>query len=117
MFLVTNPKDNTLPAGGVQHASGFIDKILPAHRQKVRDLAPNQRVTVTFCPMVSDAGFPVEVFRCPEGRIHDEAFNEAIKAARAGEDIGDLLEACTERQIKQVQSVMDVVAIQKGGVL
>lgn len=67
--LVTRLSDGTLPVGGVQYPSLFIDKIMPAHRGQVFNLKEKERVKVRFCPFKDDGhGFDVEVYRCPGAR-------------------------------------------------
>lgn len=106
MYLVTNIKDNSLPVGGAQHAIGFIDKILPAHRDRVRNLKPGERVSVTFCPLASDVGYQVEVYRTKEGsEPHDAEFNESLKMIKQGVEVtGDLGDfPGTDRQRKIIE--------------
>lgn len=111
MFIltrVTNKPGLTDPIGigGAQHLNCFIDKIRPNERFKVRDLAPGNRIQVTFCPMASDTGYPVEVYRCPSGNEHDAYFNDALRGARNGEVPS--VEGLTRRQAEAVIAAINV---------
>lgn len=105
MFILTNTKTNSLPVGGAQHITGFIDKIMPAHRDRVRALKPNERTTVTFCPLDGDAGYPIEVYRTKEGSDnHNAHFQECLNAAQAGEVPS--LDGLTKRQMERINTVV-----------
>lgn len=116
MFILTRSTNrpgltDPVGVGGPVQLSSFIDKLRPRDRTAIRELNPGQRAPAILCPFDGDVGFPVEVYRCPGGKTHDEGFNQAMVDAKNG----DYTEfSGTKRQNRLVQTALIVAQIRKG---